>query len=156
VVHGKARRLAILGTLLVLGMTACKSTVPKREPPLRGPHPLELVPYATQLKEAKPVTAEELYRVYSQNLDEGAWPDQKYRYRLLHVTGVFNGINQRLPGKVFLELRTRADSAFVYALMAPDDPLDMETLTPGMPLKLLCHGAGMMAGSPLLKDCHRE
>jgi len=137
-------------------MTACKSTIPEPDAPSRGPHPLELVPYDVQLKEAKPVTAEELYRVYSQNLDEGVWPDQKYRYRLLHVSGVFNGINQRLPGKVYLELRTRDDSAFVYALLAPDDPLAVATLTPGTSLKLLCHGAGMVAGSPLLKDCRSE
>ena len=144
---------SVLGTVLVLALAACKSTI-EEAPVQHGPHPLELVPYAEQLKDAKPVTANELYRVYSQGLIEGALPDQRFRFRLLHVTGIVNGTNRRLPGRVFLELRTPAESAFVYALLAQDDPL--ATLTPGTPVKLLCHGAGAMAGSPLLKDCRRE
>ena len=147
--HGKRRRLTVLEVILVLAMTACKSTV--RVLP-QEPDPIEPIPYAVQLARAEHVTADKLYRIYSQDLMEGATPDQRFKNWLVHVTGVSNGINRRLPGKTYLELRTSDDSAFVYVLLAPDDPLTAAALTPGTPLKLLCTGAGMMMGSPLLKN----
>lgn len=102
------------------------------------------------------VTADQLYTIYSQNLIEGANPDQRFRARRLHVTGVFEGINRSLPPTRYVELQTHDKDAFVYAEMSPDGAGFAATLMPGTPVQMLCRGEGMVGGSPLLGECRAE
>lgn len=114
---------------------------------------LEPVPSADAVAKAEHITADGLYTVYSQDLNNGANRDQRFLNRLIVVTGVFNGVNRSLRGRVYLELCTHADGAFTYAELSPDAAPLLSTLTPGDTMKLLCRGGGMAIGSPLLRDC---
>ncbi|NYF78754.1 hypothetical protein [Granulicella arctica] len=143
-----------LGAVFVLGVIGCDSTIKTQKPVFIAPQ--NFVPYAVQLKQAQIVSADMLYTVYSQHLIVGALPDQRFLGKLLHVTGVFNGVNRNLSGKTYLELRTHSDSAFAYAEMAAGDPLVVALPAAGTKLRLLCRGAGAVAGSPMLTECRSE
>ena len=115
---------------------------------LRGP-----APSVADAAGAKAVSADEIYTVYSLNLNTGANPDQRFLNRWLVVTGVLNGISRSLPPHVYLELRTHDPEGFVYAELTPEAGRLPATLQPGMSVRLLCRGDGMMIGSPVLREC---
>ncbi len=111
---------------------------------------------AAAVAKAEHITTDMLYRVYSLNLNSGANRDQRFLNRPIVVTGVFNGINRGLPGRVYLELRTHDDAAFTYAALGPGGAPLLRTLVPGETVTLVCLGDGMAIGSPRLRDCRSE
>jgi hypothetical protein len=103
---------------------------------------------------AMSVTADELYRVYSQNLIILANPNQRFLNRRLLVSGVVNGVIPSARSHGYVELRTRDKDAFTYVELGKDGVAGpLGGLQPGAAVKLLCVGDGMIAGSPLLRAC---
>jgi hypothetical protein len=113
-------------------------------------------PSVQQQAKAQHVTSDQLYTIYSQHLIQGALPDQRFRGRLLHVTGIFEGVDRHRPGWTFLELATHDPGAFTYAILSPDAEDLLATLQPGTEVKLLCRGAGGVAGSPFVGECRGD
>ncbi len=154
------RSCGLAGVLpvVVLLLSGCAHTTPPDAAKIMtvpaGPaSPVDPAPDSYALAHAEVVTADKLYTVYSQNLIEGANPDQRYRERLLLLSGSFAGINRGLPGRTYVELATHDPDAFVYAELTPEAQPLLATLTPGQSLRLTCVGAGMMAGSPRVRSC---
>jgi len=122
--------------------------------PVRVTHS-ERPPTAAQEKSAQLATADEMYTVYSQNLIQGANPNQRFLFQLLHVSGVFVGVSQTAPGHTYLELQTHDPGAFAYAELALDAEGTLSSFVAGRPVELYCRGNGSIAGSPLLRDCRK-
>jgi hypothetical protein len=151
------RRCLLQGMVAVVALAASGCKAPSRETvlavALRPQPPAGALPTAAERAAAPHITADEIYTVYSQNLIQGANPNQRFRNRLLWVGGVFDGVNRGLPGRPYLELRTHDESAFTYATVRPEAESLLSTLRPGMRVELLCIGNGAVGGSPLLRDC---
>jgi hypothetical protein len=141
--------------LLALSLGGCAATPAVKVMTVAAPIPGAAMPAPAALERAtaQHVAADKLYTVYSQNLNEGALPDQRFRGRLLNVSGLFAGTRTGFAGQEYLELGTHDADAFVYATLSPEAEGLLHTLAPGTPLQLLCIGKGMIAGSPILGEC---
>ncbi|HEY0263405.1 MAG TPA: hypothetical protein VGC07_02675 [Granulicella sp.] len=117
---------------------------------------MDAAPTAAQITKAPSVNLDVLYRVYSLHLVDGANADQRFQNRLLKIAGVVDGVNRSLPGRVYVELRTRRPEAFVYAAMAHEDEAALDAMKPGQAVMLVCVGDGMQGGSPMLRSCRLQ
>lgn len=122
--------------------------VPTPQPPRSAPAPTE-----KQIAAAERISADTLYTLYSQNLDIGAWPDQRFFGRWMVVSGTLEGFNRDQPNTVYLELGTHDKDAFTYAQPSPEGASLLAALQPGEPVQLLCFGDSSIGGSPILREC---
>lgn len=150
------RAIVLLMTGAALGGVGCRTNsmekvmtvVPRAEP--TDPVPTEL-----ERMVAPHVTADEIYTVYNRELIIGSNANQKYRDRLLRVSGVFEGVNRNLPGRAYMELRTHDAGSFVYAALNAEAAPLLNTLVPGTSVELLCWGDDFVGGNPFLRDCRK-
>ncbi len=148
-------RAVLVGLAVCGGAAGCRTGQDEVVVPVTPVHAMRQEPALTAEDEAgaKNVTADELYTVYSQDLIIGANPHQRFLNQVLRVRGVFNGVNRSLAPKVYLELRTHDREGFTYAALSPEAAPLLASLEPGVSVQLVCRGDGVIAGSPLLRNC---
>lgn len=105
-------------------------------------------PRLTNFMEAK---AENLYKDYDAN--EVA-ADEKYKGKLIAVTGTIQSINKDAFGNVVVRLNTSNQFMGVVAVIISTDERSAARLEKHKIVWLYCEGSGRVVGSPTLKNCH--
>lgn len=103
---------------------------------------------ASQTEPEISVEAEKLSADYKAN--EVA-ADNKYKGKRLLVTGTVESINKDFKDEVWVGLAT--DNQFMPIHAEGFAPQQVSGLKKGSVIKIPCTGAGMIVGSPFLKDC---
>jgi hypothetical protein len=96
------------------------------------------------------ISAMGLYRAYQANEVSA---DDFYKGRLLSVSGRVSGINKDFSDSIYVELETANEFESVRAHLSDGQAANASALFKGASVTVLCHGAGMVLGSPELKDC---
>ncbi len=98
------------------------------------------------------VTADELLKSYKENELAG---DQKYKDKLLIVTGKLDSIQSGIGDSPFILLKAGGDMEFnkPQAHFDKSQSADLAKLKKGTAIKIQCTGNGEIAGAPMLKDC---
>ena len=73
---------------------------------------------------------------------------------MLHVEGKVTQIRKDFADNVILELATANRFEDVDARLGKDSVEYSAILVPGDDIVVLCRGAGMMVGRPILDDCY--
>jgi hypothetical protein len=94
------------------------------------------------------VGADELFADYEAN--EVA-ADQKYKGKRLKVAGTVEGINKNAFDSIYVEIATSNEFSSIHANGIPEQTA--ASLQKGQQLTVVCEGAGLMVGSPILDDC---
>jgi len=104
----------------------------------------------TSAESAQRVSALKLFLDYQRN--EVA-ADNIYKGHLLTVVGQVTSINKDLFDKIYVSLATPNEFMNVQAHLNEGSESQAAALQRGQVVTLLCTGAGMVVGSPMLKDC---
>jgi hypothetical protein len=96
-----------------------------------------------------PVTARQLFRDYRRNEVSA---DAKYKDKILAVTGTVGSINKGFTQQAYLVLST-GDFMSVNANLEDSETAKAARLSIGESVTVVCTGAGMVIGSPILHDC---
>ncbi|HTV54040.1 MAG TPA: hypothetical protein VMI06_03915, partial [Terriglobia bacterium] len=99
---------------------------------------------------AMPVSALELFSAYQSN--EVA-ADNKYKGRLLLVSGYVESINKDFIDNPYLMLATPNEFMGIRADLNKEEESTAAQLSKGEPINLRCTGGGMTLGSPILNGC---
>jgi hypothetical protein len=110
------------------------------------PHFTEKVPDDPPIQ----INAPYLYAAYK---DNEIAADQIYKGKILEVSGTVGRIRKDFADNAILELMTQNQFESVDAYLKADSVSFAATLSPGNSVTVLCRGAGLMIGSPMLKDC---
>jgi hypothetical protein len=102
------------------------------------------------ISEMLTVSAHQLFDSYHAN--EVA-ADEKFKNKQLLISGRVSGINKDLLDNVYLELVTRNQFMSVKANMDDREIQKASVLKRGQPVMIICTGAGMLLGSPVLDSC---
>jgi hypothetical protein len=94
------------------------------------------------------VSAADLFAAYEAN--EVA-ADNQYKGKLLAVTGTVAGINKDFTDEVYVEIGT--SNQFMSIQARGIDPAVAAGLQKGTKVTVVCEGAGLMVGSPILNEC---
>lgn len=107
---------------------------------------------ATPTETPMTVTADELLKSYKENELAG---DQKYKDKLLIVTGKLDSIQSGIGDSPFILLKAGGDMEFnkPQAHFDKSQSADLAKLKKGTAIKIQCTGNGEIAGAPMLKDC---
>ncbi|MDR3453567.1 MAG: TonB C-terminal domain-containing protein [Rhodoferax sp.] len=79
--------------------------------------------------------------------------DLKYKGHRLAVSGVVQSINKDITDDTYLKLATENEFMGIHADLKKQYVSQAASLTKGQPITVICTGAGLMIGSPMLKDC---
>jgi uncharacterized protein len=96
------------------------------------------------------ISADDLYEDYRRN--EVA-ADEKYKGKMLSVSGYIERIRKDLTGDMVVSLRTTSKVNRVSANMRESEKSNVASLAPGQVVVLRCQGAGMTISTPRLKGC---
>ena len=96
------------------------------------------------------VTAAALHAAYAQNEVSA---DEKYRGKILRVTGILDAIKKDITDDPYVVLRSANRFEGVHASFAGDALSTLTALKPGKPITLRCIGDNVIIGSPKLKGC---
>lgn len=113
------------------------------------PHFSEKVPEAVDEPPIQ-INAPYLYAAYK---DNEIAADQIYKGKIVEVSGTVGRIRKDFADNAILELMTSNQFESVSAYLKDDSVSFAATLSPGNSVTVLCRGAGMIVGSPMLKDC---
>lgn len=96
------------------------------------------------------VTAREIFSAYESN--EVA-ADQKYKGKLLEITGKVAGIDSGFNDNAIVNLAT--SNEFMNLQASGDDSFTEKaaSLTKGQEVKMICRGEGEVAGFPMVGEC---
>src|SRR5262249_51198809 len=94
------------------------------------------------------VTADDLHAAYKRN--EVA-ADEKYRGKVLDVTGAVQRIRKDIRDVPYVELWTSNEFEPVWAYF--QDPAGLSTLSAGRHITARCVGGNVAIGSPMLRGC---
>lgn len=132
----------------------------RREQVVRPRPPQEQFPDTPNFSEKAPeepvdappiqINAPYLYAAYK---DNEIAADQVYKGKIVEVTGTVGRIRKDFADNAILELMTSNQFESVDAYLKADSVSFAATLSPGNSVTVLCRGAGMIVGSPMLKDC---
>lgn len=100
---------------------------------------------------AMSVTIEELQEAYAQNTVAA---DAQFKGRNLALTSAVQNINTDIAGGAYLVLGRPDQILAPQASIADSDRGQAASLRPGNVVRLLCVGAGDLAKTPMLSDCH--
>lgn len=96
------------------------------------------------------VEASDLWRDYHAN--EVA-ADDRYKGRTLLVDGTVTGIRKGVLNSIILDLKGPNEFMSVHAHLVKSEAAEAAALSKGRIVTLFCTGAGMVIGSPILRDC---
>lgn len=96
------------------------------------------------------VTAAALHAAYAQNEVSA---DEKYRGKILRVTGILDAIKKDITDDAYVVLRSANRFEGVRASFSGDANAALSALKPGKPITLRCIGDNVIIGSPKLKGC---
>ena len=96
------------------------------------------------------VSAEQLRRDYDGNEVSA---DEKYRNKMLVVTGIVTAVKKDPFGKPYVMLATGSMFESVHARFATDRASDLRSFLRGDKVIMRCVGNNVVLGSPQLKDC---
>ena len=96
------------------------------------------------------VTAAELHAAYAENEVSA---DEKYRGKILRVTGILDAIKKDITDAPYVVLRSENRFEGVHASFAGDALSTLTALKPGKPITLRCIGDNVIIGNPKLKGC---
>jgi hypothetical protein len=94
------------------------------------------------------VSASDLFAAYEAN--EVA-ADNQYKGKQLAVSGTVAGINKDFTDEVYVEIGTANEFMSIHA--RDIDPAVAAGLQKGTKITVVCEGAGLMMGSPILNEC---
>lgn len=94
------------------------------------------------------VSAADLFAAYEAN--EVA-ADNQYKGKQLAVTGTVAGINKDFTDEVYVEIGTTNEFMSIHA--RDIDPSVAAGMQKGTKVTVVCEGAGLMMGSPILNEC---
>ena len=100
-----------------------------------------------------PVSLEQLQSAYAQNTGAA---DGQFKGRALLLTAVVQSINTGLGGVAYLVLGASNQFIAPQAELADSDRGQAASLRQGSVVQLLCTGAGDIAKTPMLSDCHLQ
>ncbi len=81
--------------------------------------------------------------------------DNKYRDKAIAVRGVILSIGKNVFNGGYVELDAQAGPfTNIHANLASEAVLEAAGYQKGQQVQLMCRGAGMIVGSPVLSDCH--
>lgn len=96
------------------------------------------------------VSAVELYKSYSAN--EVA-ADQKYKGKLLQISGTVQSIDKSVFNTIVVHLRSGNEFSSVYAELEDMHEQIAAQLTKGEKINFLCQGGGRLLDSPIVRKC---
>jgi hypothetical protein len=105
---------------------------------------------ATAKENPEPTTANALFRAYHAN---EVTADEFYKGRLLAVSGRVAEIRKDFSDGIYVELQTENEFESVRAELSDGQAGNASALFKGASVTVVCRGAGMILGSPGLKDC---
>jgi len=106
--------------------------------------------FATTAAPAASVDAVELWRDYDANEFRA---DEKYRDRLLLVSGEVQSIDSGPTGEARVHLRGPNEHLPTRAILEASERRRAAQVSRGERVRLRCRGAGRLVGRPLLRDC---
>lgn len=118
-------------------------------PDSAGPTPAAAEP-APAIPQPTSVDSSRLYADYQAN--EVA-ADNKYKGRLLAVTGTLGSIKKDFTDDTYLGIVTDNEFMPIHADLRAEYVAQAASLEKGQSITVVCTGNGMIVGSPMLKDC---
>ena len=97
------------------------------------------------------VNAETLVKTYDENEVEG---DSLYLNKTLYITGKIDGIKSGISNKPYVVLKSKKMFQSPQLTFEEPDIERLSKLRKGQQINVVCKGAGEIAGTPSLKDCH--
>lgn len=79
--------------------------------------------------------------------------DSRYKGKSLSVLGFVSAIQKDVVGDMLVKLRSPNEFMGTLATMAKSEAGSVAKLSKGQKVVLLCRGAGMTLGSPMLREC---
>jgi hypothetical protein len=96
------------------------------------------------------VSAMELHEEYDKN---EVLADELYKGKKLMVSGQVASIDKDLMDNIVLRLKTKNMFQSVSAFTKPEMRSQVVRMSKGENTVVVCRGAGMIVGSPVLRDC---
>lgn len=93
------------------------------------------------------------YKLFSDYQRNEVAADNVYKGRSLAVSGVVSGINKDVFDKIYVELVTPNEFMNVQAHLGEGNESKAASLQVGETVTVVCTGAGMVIGSPMLDKC---